>query len=447
MNGTAENQAVPGESWIPSSKEDRREVSEQLVRLLAGPEFGSSKRYANFLNFTVEHALLHPHDALKERIVGAEVFGRSPGYDTNSDPIVRVTATEIRKRIARYYSNLQHSGEIRILLPTGSYIPIFAKPGTGNGNEIAEEIKSEETVSAHLDPHSAEKVTVVGSNTPAPFTGIELNLRRRPIRRWITVVSTLAIVVATCLSIILFWHHSEHSEPSALDKFWSPVLQSKEPVLICVADQPQLSKFSRANAHGSVFSPASRSDSDREPTTMAISDTVPLMAVIELLHSHNVDHRVKRQTLVSLSDLRQGPDVLVGAFDNSWTLRLMQGLRFHFSNSSDNTHLWIEDSDHPDQKKWELNAQSVPNAQAYTDYALIARFFDTLTGQHIVVAAGLGNNGTAAAGEFLSDQQMLQELERSAPSHWESKNVEIVISTNVIDGQYGSPHILSAIYW
>ena len=87
------------ESWTPSSEAEKAAVQQQLERLLASPLFHSSKRYAQFLRFVVGRTLEGQGHDLKERILGIEVFDRPPDYDTNTDPIVRVTAAEIRKRI------------------------------------------------------------------------------------------------------------------------------------------------------------------------------------------------------------------------------------------------------------------------------------------------------------------------------------------------------------
>ena len=57
-----------------------------------------------------------------------EIFGRDAEYDTASDPIVRVTAAEIRKRVAQYYQDPTHDQELRIALPSRSYIPQFHWP-------------------------------------------------------------------------------------------------------------------------------------------------------------------------------------------------------------------------------------------------------------------------------------------------------------------------------
>src|SRR5207244_6830027 len=96
--------------------------------LLGNPLFSHSRRYPSMLRYVVEHALSGDSGQLKERTLGIEVFSRDPHYDTNLDPVVRTTAGEIRKRIAQYYHEPGHEGEVRIDFPPGSYLPEFHVP-------------------------------------------------------------------------------------------------------------------------------------------------------------------------------------------------------------------------------------------------------------------------------------------------------------------------------
>ena len=104
------------------SDEEKTAIQEQLARLLADSHFSQSRRFPSFLRYVVEKTLAGQDDALKERTLGVEIFGRRPDYDTASDPIVRVTAAEIRKRIAQYYQDPGHESELRVSLPL---VPTF----------------------------------------------------------------------------------------------------------------------------------------------------------------------------------------------------------------------------------------------------------------------------------------------------------------------------------
>jgi hypothetical protein len=88
--------------WSPTTAADAEAVREQLGRILSSALFRNSKRFPVFLRYTVEHALTSA-ESLKERTIGHEVFARDPAYDTAQDPVVRMTAAEIRKRLVPYY--------------------------------------------------------------------------------------------------------------------------------------------------------------------------------------------------------------------------------------------------------------------------------------------------------------------------------------------------------
>ena len=118
-------------------------VREQLRRLLAHPLFTNSKRYPVLLAYTVEQALDGNASELKERTIGVEAFGREPSYDVNLDPVVRITAAEVRKRLIQYYYNSDHAGELVIEMPVGSYVPTFRGPSTPPAVSAAESVSGQ----------------------------------------------------------------------------------------------------------------------------------------------------------------------------------------------------------------------------------------------------------------------------------------------------------------
>ena len=101
-------------------------VRQHLQDVLSSSAFSGSKRAQEFLQLVVEHALADRTDSLKERMIGAEMFGRPVDYDTANDAVVRVKATEVRRRILQYYRDSTPDPPVRIDLPVGSYVPKFA---------------------------------------------------------------------------------------------------------------------------------------------------------------------------------------------------------------------------------------------------------------------------------------------------------------------------------
>src|ERR1039457_583950 len=101
------------------------QVRHHLNEILASPPFAGSKRAQDFLQLIVEHTLEGQIDSLRERMIGAEMFGRPVDYDTGNDPVVRGTAGEVRRKLAQFYSETKEKHAIRIELPSGHYVPKF----------------------------------------------------------------------------------------------------------------------------------------------------------------------------------------------------------------------------------------------------------------------------------------------------------------------------------
>ena len=413
------------ESWTPSSELEKAAVQQQLEKLLATPLFNSSKRYPSFLKFVVTHSLAGETDQLKERILGVEIFGRPTDYDTNTDPIVRVTAAEIRKRIEQYYQDPKHSQEIRLYLPAGSYAPQYSWPGRPSGLSAspaelatrAEEIPLTHPVDV-LPPTSRVRQSVLRGGKPA--------------------MAVLLLLLAGASTAMWF-----ASRPPALRQFWEPFVKSSEPVLFCIADQSQYSTIRLRDA----------ADPQREITlsdsmvTIIIDDVSPLVNVAGLLRTYGKTYRVQGEATTSLTDLRRGPSVFIGAFDNGWTLRLTSPLRFHFANDREMSQFWIEDRANPGNRGWMLDRSVQQQTGTYKDYAIVARLVDPNTDQFVVVAAGIGRGGTVAAGEFLVDSRRMEDMLKQLPGNWKQKNIEIVLETQVIQGRSGPPRITAVHVW
>lgn len=410
------------ESWTPSGDVEKAAVQQQLEKLLATPLFNSSKRYPSFLKLVVTRALAGQGDQLKERILGVEIFGRPADYDTNTDPIVRVTAAEIRKRIEQYYQDPKHSQEIRLFLPSGSYAPQFAWPG-------------------HLGASAGG--TELASNGPGHAVTVEQASAVSGRAKSAAVARSKAVAAALLALAVVsagLWYVFR---PTVLKQFWEPFVKSSEPVLFCLADQRQYSTIRLRDA----------ADPQREITlndsmvTIIIDDVSPLANIAGLLHTYGKTYRVLGESTTSLTDLRRSPSVFIGAFDNTWTLRLTAPLRFHFANDAGMTHLWIEDRADPGKRDWTLDRSQQQQTGTYKDYAIVARFVDPNTDQYVVIAAGIGRGGTVAAGEFLVDAHRMEDMLKNVPSDWRHKNLEIVLETQVIEGRSGPPRIDSVHIW
>lgn len=103
------------------------DVREELERIISHPHFSETTRLKRFLRYVVEEALAGRGSRLKGYSVGLEVFDRPESFDPQADTIVRVQAGQLRRRLDLYYAEDGRDSTLRILLPKGSYVPVFER--------------------------------------------------------------------------------------------------------------------------------------------------------------------------------------------------------------------------------------------------------------------------------------------------------------------------------
>jgi len=394
----------------PCGPED---IRAQLERLLSSPVFQSSRRCQALLRHITERALAGDTSSLKERTLGIEVFGRPPDYDTNADPVVRGTAGEVRKKLAQYYQDPTRHGEPRIALHPGSYVPEFHSPD-------------------------------VAARPPA-----------RPWKPQVALASTGA--VAALMTAVLLFAHWQRSD---LDRFWRPMLDSPGGVLFCLG-QCRAYNF-RSDARQKQMetmiegmTPAAL-ESSRELIPLsqlvpmwdryiAVGDAICLLRLASVFEKRGKPYRIRGEASTTFSDLRERPAILIGAFDNEWTLRAIGEMRYTFYKDFQGLEM-VRDRQQPDNNNWRL-MNSWPSWDISNDYAIVSRVIDVSSGRMVVVAAGITQFGTQGAGEFLSDARSFSEVVPPLPRDWPKRNLQIVLRVPVVHGASGHPQVLATHVW
>lgn len=422
----------------PALVADPAAIREQLQKLLAHPLFANSKRYPALLAYTVEQTLLGNAPELKERSIGIEVFGREPTYDANADPIVRITAGEVRKRLSLYYYDSSHAGELLIELPVGSYVPVFRQ--TEPIIEAAPEVVELDPV-AGLPPATQPAVAAPTTAETAPT--------RPSLLRWIVAAALLVVGCAIGVFAGLRIHPPPQPEaPSSIDRFWEPFISSPNTTTFCLGEPAKnIDMDSIESFEAPVSAPAAPQKLYVRlhfSGNLALADVVTLTRTAAALEVRHKAFRVVPASEATFAQLREGPIVLIGAFDNIWTLRVTQKLRFGFE--SKNGDALLVDRKSGDKTTW-ATAWDLPYQKLSRDYALVARIHDSTTGQPVIIAAGISEEGTEAAGEILYNPVYLNSLLAKAPTNWEKMNMEAVIETQVIDGHSGPPNVLAVETW
>lgn len=388
-------------------------IREQLRRILAHPLFANSKRYPVLLAYTVEQTLEGNAGELKERTIGVEAFGREPNYDVNLDPVVRITAAEVRKRLIQYYYNPDHSNELIIEMPVGSYVPSFREPAALPTTSVFESVSA-----GSAEPSSGE--LVAWRNADRAPSGLSA-------RHWIFIAIALLLVAFIGFSI---GHVSFPRHASNLERFWEPITANSSRVTYCVGERQ---------------SGRTQSGTENNPTgELNLSDVITLARSIGPAVLGKSTFRVVSALDTGFSQLREGPIVLIGAFNNPWTLRITQDLPFKFE--SDNEVHKIVDRKDPRKRSWTYKWQ-IPNTELAQDYAIVARIHDNVTGEPVIILAGILAEGTEAASEVVSNPEYLNAMLEKAPKDWDQKNLEAVIETHVIGGHPGPPTVIAVETW
>jgi hypothetical protein len=382
-----------------------RGIPEVLVRaalnqVLQSQGFRASRRSQDFLRYVVERTLEGQADALKERTIGIDVFGRSSSYEPSDDATVRVKAGEVRKRLGLYYSSEGRLDEIRIDLPHGAYVPEFRR---------------------------LEAPAEVEIKQP------EISEVRAGGRRWAIPLGIAAVLVAAAAA----WFATRPAS-TVVDQFWAPVLHGSAPVLLSTAYVP-------------VYGVDPRMAPER-PTKLddfvlltdqfvGGGDMLAVTRISAMLNRMHRPFRVKIGSDVSFQDLRTAPAVLIGYSYTRWR-DISKELRF-FIDAESRPRI-VTDNGKPTE--W-----SLPNLPADRrtgeDYAIVTRVFHPDTQAMLVEVAGITQYGTEAGADMISNPELLAEALHDAPQGWQNKNLQLVLHVKVIGGAPASPKVVKTYFW
>jgi len=412
-------------------------VLQELDRILASRFFKNSLRSRQFLEYIVHRKLEGRTEDLKERTIGTEVFQRPLDYLTGEDPVVRVQAGEVRRRLEQYYQTTTEHSAVRIELTAGSYAPHF-----------------------HLlssDPVVSPEVI------KQPQSRIAVQAFRRGTLTFSLVL--LCAVIALLAGYVWVSGHNKAEQRSVSAQFWAPALASQQPLLICLAKpvvyRPSFDLYRKYSAsHPDSFNTeVERSNrvlpldpqtkltwGDMVPYSdygVALGDVQAAVSISGLLGKLSKPTQVRIGDHYSYEDLHDSPSAVIGAFNNKWTMQITAGLHFRFAE--ENGEYSIKE-DVPGGRAWIVKGNNKLQA-IEQDFAVVARLLDSNTGQFTIIAAGLTGGGTQAAGEFVSKPESLEKAVRMLPAGWENKNVEFVVQTNITDAVAGPPSVVAYYTW
>ena len=181
------------------------EVQAQLERILASRCFEQATRGSRFLRYAVEQTLAGHGERLKGYTIAVEAFDRPEDFDAQSDPLVRVEAGRLRRRLIEYYATEGQQDRVRIELPRGSYAVVWS-----------------------YAPQAEPPATLVVAPPPIPATPPVRSRRRR---RRIRALLVVALILGGLTVIV--WQQREFSRFARdYPTFAEALAQGRPPIVV-----------------------------------------------------------------------------------------------------------------------------------------------------------------------------------------------------------------------
>ena len=425
----------------------RPQIQEVLEDILRSVPFRTSRQCQDLLRYVVEHSIAGSEDLLRERVIGVEVFGRAADYDAAEDPVVRLRAADIRKRLAQYYQAKENGlGDWKIEIPTGSYKAQFHR-SQGSLSQVA--------IPAGVARPPMEP--------PVLSEAATLRSSARILKRKLFWGAVLLVVGFVAVLARMVLTPTASPAKSAFDLFWEPLLDNSRTVLVCTGSNPVylLSQQARnryrkthpreqdADPNLQTYTPLEELKNltagdflSVKNTYLTVGDASAIAQIASLLTARHRAFDLRYGSDLSFGDLRQGPAILIGAFNNNWTLNMTDNLQFVF-DSGDTPEMHVQDRSDP-SRSW---SPKISAGHVVEDYAIISRVSDSKTGGILLTVAGLNHSGTRAAAEFATNPQLIAKAMNQAPKDWKRRNLQLVLHTNVVNDIPDTPTVVAARYW
>jgi hypothetical protein len=445
---------------IASSPHDLAELRRHLEEIIREKAFKGSSRSAQFLRYVVEQALAGHFESLKERIIGIELFGRSPSYDTSEDAIVRVTASDVRKRLLQHYGENGVSSKIRISLPAGSYVPeithlrqaeeIFQIRPEGSSTSPVDVRQPSSSGLVESKPGAGDEV---GSRSPGFDIG-QPHIRTRSRTRLALYAALVFLAVSLALAA-RYWYGSPRVHAMARPVLpWSAFFNSAHSTHLITSDPNIVTIQAITGSQISVSEYANRKyipeTNKLTPEELRICRIIlwgdnsaaaidpPIAVKISALaqrSSTHIDARAARS--IQLSDLKNDDNFIFLGSPRSdpWSSLFSRQLDFRFEFDPA-THQEIIRNAHP--RANELPAY-VPTAEGWAtgrSYAIIAFIRNPDQSGQVLLVAGANGEGTAAAGKLVTDLPRLStELARCGINSGDgTQHFELLLELNTLAG-------------
>jgi hypothetical protein len=429
------------ESLDRPSIEERRALIE---RVAASAQFGRAARLRDFLLYVGGQSLKDGCPEIHEQEIGAKVFGRSSNYDRSQDNIVRVNATELRKRIELYFATEGAHETLILEIPRGGYKPIFRRRLPG----------------AHGEP-----APLAITHPPVVAPAREALALPRSRNRLIHFAWASACV-ALAIACILLGQQDRAMRKAlnpwegrpAVEAFWSGFLGNHQQTDVVLGDdslsitqdlvrhpislEDYLSRNYMRQIQSSDFSPDRKFDLDQlfSHNLVTFGGVRAAQLVLAQIPVSPAANLTLARYYVADS-LKQHNVILVGGKKANPWVHLFED-QTNFVTDFDDAHGQAFVSNR-DPKPGEQAIYTVSrDSNSLVGYSTIAYLPNPSRTGYVIILAGTDSDATCAAAEFLTSDEKLQKFQNSL--HVKTfPSFEILLKTSRLSGTSFSSELLA----
>ncbi|HMG35050.1 MAG TPA: hypothetical protein VKM94_14015 [Blastocatellia bacterium] len=421
------------------------EVQLALEAILTSKHFVNARRRKKFLLLVCDFYLQGRAAELNEYVIAYDVFGRGNDYHPSSDPIVRVVAHEIRKKLEAYYQAEGAADSIRIDIPAGSYQPAFyrqpVKPDESQPPQnvsIISPPKGKRVSIAKLAPWGvvvALSVAIAGLVYVNQRLRAEAAAARAPKETGIYgelwqpffADSAAPLVVLSNPPVLRL---SNPSDPEASER--QSITLTPEAVEALRGKAVMNPEIVISNAKGSLADAGSGDEKvvvrqNKTPRLILSTDVytgmgeaIGLFRLTDLFRSTDKTFVLKQSRTVRADDLKSRNVILLGGvWVNEWSGKLPKTEDFVFTGSATVENRNVQQGE---------QSEYIPQFDGRTgalmvDYALVTVRPNISEQNRVMLLAGVYSQGTEAAVEYVTNHwhlsqlnQKLRQLEHTASS-------------------------------
>jgi hypothetical protein len=385
-----------------------------LERIIASPQLKRAARLREFLLYVGQRSLKDGLDQIHEQEIGSNVFARPADYDTSLDNIVRVNASELRKRIEDYFESDGAAETLIMEVPRGSYKPVFRHRAVEPVTQLEPRVVASTTAPRVLEPHETPQA--------APKT----------MERGLLAIAAI-LIVALAAGCFVLWKQNVALQRSlntwqstpAVGSFWSGILGARQNTDIILADTSfalieditkrsiPLSEYLNRNYIGKIQSPILSQDRRVDLAMIAQRNNGSVGDFRAAQHILALDPPGKNFHMYSSRDfspalVKQDNVILIGARKSNPWVDLFEGsLNFTAEYDSNRTIDYIRNKT-PAAGEQEIYAP--PPAPSTGGYCVVAYLPNPQQPGKVLILAGTDSAATEGAGDFLTSEDQLSRF-------------------------------------